>query len=95
MRKARLILTLITVFAIVGGLLAFKVRHYNVFTYYTCNMTWRSCQRTWAIAGFQTTIYDPDANVTVSYAATNPQISGVDCADACTYSNKVYFEPGF
>jgi hypothetical protein len=95
MRKARLVLTLITVFAIVGGLLAFKARHFNVYTYYTCNMTWRSCQRSWAIAGWMTTIYDPGANLTVPYACTNPAKVGVDCADACTFSNKVYFEPGF
>ena len=95
MRKARIILSLIIVLATVGGMLAFKAKHFMAVNYYTCNTIWYTCQRTWTIGGFITTIWDPVATLTVTRAATDPAVSGVDCADACTLSNFVYIESGF
>lgn len=95
MKKAKLILSLICVFAIVGGILAFKANRYMPLAYYTCNTIVQTCGRTWTIGGFITTLYDPAATATVQHAATSPDAFGVDCADACTYSNTVYIEPGF
>jgi hypothetical protein len=95
MRKAKIVLSVIVVLAVIGGLLAFRANRFQAMIYYSCNSIWFTCQKTWTIGGFETTIYDPVATLTVSHAATDPGASGLNCAQACTYSNNVYIEPGF
>ena len=90
-----MILSIIIIFAITGGLLAFKVqRRFMPVTYYYCTTAWQTCQSAWTYGGWITTLFDPDANVTISNAVTTSAAFNKPCAQNCTWSNSVWIEPG-
>lgn len=95
MKKARIILSIIIILAITGGMLAFKVGRPMPQTYYFCNTYFQTCQSAWTFGSWITTFYDPDATITISYAATTTTAFNKPCDQNCTYSNTVWIESGF
>ena len=95
MKKARIILSIIIIFAITGGMLAFKVQRFGVVTYYFCTTAFQTCSSSWTYGGWISTVYDPLANVTISNAVTTTTAFNKPCAQNCTWSNTVWIEPGF
>jgi len=96
MRKARIVLSVVLISGIVTGMLAFRAKKYMAQTYYYCQTYWVTCQSSFTIGAFVTTLFDPNANITIHNATPDPSALGKDCVSGgCTWSNTVYMEPGF
>jgi len=87
MKKVKVMLTAITVFAVVGGALAFKAQKFHTKLYCTTQAAVGAC--TIETPGFSIVQVDPNDNGELSTCTTtNVNPNSQDCSERLTYINQ-------